>query len=947
LWTAAEMLILPAPGGVDAGLQLWVKADAGTSSTTNGTAVSTWSDQSGNGNNMTVTAANRDPFYTDPAITSNFNPTVDFDGSNDGMEIAPFMMGVEPGGSVFGAAANNTPGTGFDNLVVFGVDNPHLGTAAGTGKPLGYCNGSSPIRNDHPTDPVPGQFHLWSWQWDMANEPSNTLSNNGLDVIFDGQVNSAPTMEVRESQFANGAPAADQFQIGSYEAVEVWDGPIGEIAVYNRNLTALESQKVNSYFSIKWGTTLDNNPASGTVNYDYVNSAGTTIWGGTSDAGYQAYHHGVAGIGRDDNSGLNQKQSKSVTVGASVAIYHGNQSAGLPAANVDNTTAFGADQDFLVWGHNGNAATFAVSYAPNTFTPVAGYYHLGRIWKVQETGTVGTVTVHGPNNADHLLVHSSADFSTGTPTEIAMVDDGSGNRVATVNLADGQYFTFGREIFAPGCVAANLTAWYKADVGVTGVGAVTAWADQSGNGIDVIQVTATHQPALSGLVNFNPSLRFDGANDHLEYKGPRFLATYSSGTMFGAATNGIDGGLENLAVLGIDNPHMGINATPGKGANQQEAFMWMNTSSPVFFYNPTKLVANRAEVYGYFWNGGGPNVGSGLRINGTETLDPLSEATGVASSGSVDGMWTIGAYEALEPWNGYIPEIILYDRNLTNTEKQKIETYLAIKYGTTLSQNYLAGDGATIYNVATYGAGVAGIGRDDCQALVQKQSKSVNTGSVVAIYNGDQSGGLPTDNATNTSTFGADKSFMIWGHNGSAANFATPYAPNTFLPAGGYFHLDRIWKVQETGSVGVVTVHGPSGADHLLVHSSADFSAGTPTEIALADDGNGNLVATVDLTDGQFFTFGQESKSPGCVNSELVLWLKADAGVTEDAGTVSLWNDFSGEGNNVSQATVGNRPTKEDAQLNFNPALKFDLKLLVDADGVLGNAAHDGASVLS
>jgi hypothetical protein len=432
LWTAAEILILPAPGGVDAGLQLWVKADAGTSSTTNGTAVSTWADQSGNGNNMNVTAANRDPFYTDPAVNSNFNPTVDFDGSNDGMEIAPFMTGVEPGGSVFGAAANNSPGTGFDNLVVFGVDNPHLGTAAATGKPLGYCNGSSPIRNDHPADPIPSQFHIWSWEWDMANEPSNTLSNTGLDVIFDGQVNSAPTMEIRESSFANSAPAADEFQIGSYEAVEVWDGPIGEIAVYSRNLTALESQKVNSYFSLKWGTTLDDDPAGSTTNYDYVDSDGTTIWGGTTDAAYQGYHNGIAGIGQDDASGLLQKQAKSVSAGTIVAIYNGDQSGGLPTANTANASSFTADKTFMVWGHDGNLPDYATAYIPNTFVPASSYYHMARIWKVAEAGMVGTVTIHGPFGAEHLLVHNAADFSVGTPTEIALTDDGNGNLVATV-----------------------------------------------------------------------------------------------------------------------------------------------------------------------------------------------------------------------------------------------------------------------------------------------------------------------------------------------------------------------------------------------------------------------------------------------------------------------------------------------------------------------------------
>ncbi|MEZ4902517.1 MAG: hypothetical protein R2822_12585 [Spirosomataceae bacterium] len=367
------------PGGVVADLGLWTKADAGTSSTTNGGFINTWIDQSTNQYQLTSQVDARRPKYTDPSASSNFNPTVLFDGINSGLELAPFMTGTEPGGSVFGAAANKTPGTGFDNLVVFGIDNPHLGTAAATGKPLGYMNGSSPIRNDHPADPVSGQFHLWSWKWNMANEPSTTTSNTGLDVIFDGWVNTAPTMEVRESSFANGAPDAKQFSIGSYEAVEVWDGPIGELAVYKRNLSALENQKVSSYFSIRWGTTLDDNVSSATSNYDYISSNGTSIWPGTANAAYQTYHHGIAGIGRDDASGLMQKQSRSVNKNAVVALYNGNQSSGLPSSNATNTSSIAANQSFLLWGHNGNDDSFGASYTPGTFTPRADTSHMNRI----------------------------------------------------------------------------------------------------------------------------------------------------------------------------------------------------------------------------------------------------------------------------------------------------------------------------------------------------------------------------------------------------------------------------------------------------------------------------------------------------------------------------------------------------------------------------------------
>jgi len=83
-----------------------------------------------------------------------------------------------------------------------------------------------------------------------------------------------------------------------------------------------------------------------------------------------------------------------------------------------------------------------------------------------------------------------------------------------------------------------------------------------------------------------------------------------------------------------------------------------------------------------------------------------------------------GGYEL---YNGNIPEVIVYNQNLTGTvNAQKINSYLGIKYGVTLSHNYLSSSGTTTYTVATYGSNIVGIGRDDASALYQKQSTSVS-----------------------------------------------------------------------------------------------------------------------------------------------------------------------------------------------------------------------------
>lgn len=57
----------------------------------------------------------------------------------------------------------------------------------------------------------------------------------------------------------------------------------------------------------------------------------------------------------------------------------------------------------------------------------------------------------------------------------------------------------------------------------------------------------------------------------------------------------------------------------------------------------------------------------------------------------------------------------------------------------------------------------------------------------------------------------------------------------------------------------------------------------------------------------------------------LTVWLKADAGITKDGSNlVSDWTDQSGNGNNFSQSSAGNKPTYTASAQNGLPAITFD-----------------------
>ena len=140
----------------------------------------------------------------------------------------------------------------------------------------------------------------------------------------------------------------------------------------------------------------------------------------------------------------------------------------------------------------------------------------------------------------------------------------------------------------------------------------------------------------------------------------------------------------------------------------------------------------------------------------------------------------------------------MYNRKLTDVERQRVNSYLALRYGITLDQttpqDYLAADGTskvwTLSNGA-YKINIFGIGRDDAQGLVQKQSRSVHSGSILTL--GLRS--IAATNADNTNTFAADKSYVMLSGN-SAAMTVT----GTDLPVGSCIaeRLTQEWKVQFT-----------------------------------------------------------------------------------------------------------------------------------------------------
>ena len=383
---------------------------------------------------------------------------------------------------------------------------------------------------------------------------------------------------------------------------------------------------------------------------------------------------------------------------------------------------------------------------------------------------------------------------------------------------------------APGGVANDLQLWLKGDAGITEDSLVSSWADQSLNGNDATQDIANQQPTyIEEALNFNPAINFDGnlsgdgSGDFLQsntgyYDQSAYIVFKPDGTIRPKDPNAWTTAQQ---LIGADaegnlaedfNGVTGVFVGDGWGGNAGELIcMFSDSNNDGALYNTCheniadSLNANEPLILSF--NETASNDGKELYRNGA----PLSATVG-AYEEMTNTPYRIGNdWDSAEIstdsdsergegsfwFNGDIAEVILYSNRLEDTDRFKIESYLALKYGITLGHNYTASDGSVLWDFDAnpdFNNNIAGIGRDDASTLNQKQS----TGGILSLGLDT----LATNNASNTSVFSEDLSFLIWGHNNG------PLTENTvMLGVSDAKILDRTWYIRKKGIVDSVDLH--------------------------------------------------------------------------------------------------------------------------------------------
>ncbi|HPM30989.1 MAG TPA: hypothetical protein PLJ60_11705 [Chryseolinea sp.] len=124
-------------------------------------------------------------------------------------------------------------------------------------------------------------------------------------------------------------------------------------------------------------------------------------------------------------------------------------------------------------------------------------------------------------------------------------------------------------------------------------------------------------------------------------------------------------------------------------------------------------------------------------------------------------------------FNGFIPELLVYDRVLKREELSRVHSYFAIKYGITIEMDYFDSSGDTIWNYnknKKFHHRIAAIGRDSSGAI----SQPVSTTTYEDFYLEKHSYYYNANKIFRSVTIGFDfleykkvndKTFLFWGDN--------------------------------------------------------------------------------------------------------------------------------------------------------------------------------------
>jgi len=519
------------PAGVNSNLKLWLKATDGTGSATNASQIGVWEDQALNNDAQRGASGQQPIFYNSFNENINYNPVIDFSDVIDselkgkgGYYTQEYWVVMQADGSISSSSPIKgvmsgrvsrdqfaEDGTGLwinpGSLRFNGVDNIVSHMVGSTSSSIvSISDGSYGRAYTSDTDSYDNEPIILNIKMNSSGDSAEIYKNgiridNYTGTTTGSPVEDLPFINVTNSNYVLGV---GRITIGGTNYDSHFNGKMTEIISYANPLTVFDQEKIQSYLAIKNGITLhDVNSTTITRlgDQNYINSDGSIIW---NVAAHTGYNYDIAGIGRDDVSGLNQKQSMSVNPNAIVTMgltdtYDTN------SENITLNSDVITDKNFLMWGNDNKSLNAAASIIVDLSNDISGLNtivditSIQRSWKVVETGSVGTVEVSIPEIALSATLDPPGSFFmfiSDTPTfnpssEYRIMTLNGLNLETTYDFNGTKYVTFGyapNYVFDRSVTFNGVADYMDADdsLDLTGPFTISTWIKHSDAGYTIL-----------------------------------------------------------------------------------------------------------------------------------------------------------------------------------------------------------------------------------------------------------------------------------------------------------------------------------------------------------------------------------------------------------------------------------------------------------------------------
>lgn len=624
------------------------------------------------------------------------------------------------------------------------------------------------------------------------------------------------------------------------------DAYFGDIGLYDDDVTGFSRDRIETYLALKYGITLGHH-------YKLL----TGITNINLYALDPIFNKGIFGVGKCTGTQLDQRISESVDYPGLKLFYGTEVPAAFPAVQAFANTnasypAIATDNVFQVIGHDAGGVTFS-----NSFNGVANS-RLGRTFKVADSNA-DTVTLFFPSSTFtglanittpgpyYLVYGKDPQFGIGETFVPLIPRPGGGNdHYIHIDFPDNDstFFTIvrGNNVFAgPGGVAKGLELWLEGGKGIPLSANVNVWNDQSGNDHNTACSCAgisRHSQIVGRKLNYRPYVEAAQVNRIWKtsslFQGKSVLIV-ANAKQNGGSQNGLYGFEAGLQAKGLRSNGANLIQRNGGGTDWADA----GTNGALLRENGTNITTTTSNI---------------LRKWTLLTSRRDSNLVLPNRNFFLGGFVTAEMFDSMN-----VAEVLVYDQTLAGTGLhaiERLESYLAIKYGLTLTHRYRMSDWdgvatTNVYDPTTYPFDIAGIGRDDAGRLYQRQGKTADVDSLISIALGSHF----LYDTLNTNTIGVDKNFIMTGHDGGDISCWSTNEISIAGMRGIYQRLEREWKLQITSGWAGETVEFRLLTDNPNANLPA-LPPGSTTWVMFADIDN-------DFRNGNTTAFPMTLSSPG------------------------------------------------------------------------------------